>query len=98
MPLKGLILFGKSSNYSDLVMAAIGFVLRGIIHLSKRRNLKLGANGLFSTSVRPQMVDFDSGQGLNIFETAGIAGYSEDFKKVKTPPWAKRCRLWMGNR
>jgi len=24
------------------------------------------------------MVNFGSGQGLNIFETAGIAGYSED--------------------
>jgi hypothetical protein len=33
---------------------------------------------------------------LNIFETAGIVGYSEGFKKVKTPPWAKICRLWMG--
>jgi len=57
------------------------------------------------------MVDFGSGQGLNVFETAGIAGYSEDsaggcavrlekmhcvLKKVKTPPWAKRCRLRMG--
>jgi hypothetical protein len=42
------------------------------------------------------MVDFGSGQGLNVFETAGIAGYSEDFKKVKTPPWTKRWRLWMG--
>jgi hypothetical protein len=42
------------------------------------------------------MVDFGSGQGLNVFETGGIVGYSEDFKKVKTPPWAKRCRLWMG--
>jgi hypothetical protein len=48
------------------------------------------------TSVRSQMVDFGSGQGLNVFETAVIAGYFEDFKKVKTPPWAKRCRLWMG--
>jgi hypothetical protein len=45
------------------------------------------------TSVRPQMVDFGSEQGLSDFETAGIAGYFEDFKKVKTPPWAKRCRL-----
>jgi hypothetical protein len=42
------------------------------------------------------MVDFGSGQGLNVFKTAGIVGYSEDFKKVKTPPWAKRCRLRMG--
>jgi hypothetical protein len=24
------------------------------------------------------MVDFGSGQGLNVFETASIAGYSED--------------------
>jgi hypothetical protein len=27
------------------------------------------------------MVDFGSGQGLNIFKTAGIVNYSEDFKK-----------------
>ena len=42
------------------------------------------------------MVDFGSGQGLSDFETAGIAGYSEDFKKAKTQPWAERCRLGMG--
>jgi hypothetical protein len=36
-------------------------------------------------SVRPQMVDFGSEQGLSNFETAGIAGYSEDFKRAKTP-------------
>jgi hypothetical protein len=48
------------------------------------------------TSVRPQMVDFGSEQGLSNFETAGIAVYVEDFKRVKTPLWAKRCRLWMG--
>jgi hypothetical protein len=30
------------------------------------------------TSVRPQMVDFGSGQGLNVFKTAGIVGYSEE--------------------
>ncbi len=47
-------------------------------------------------SVRPQMVDFGSEQGLSNFETAGIAGYVEDFKRAKTPLWAKRCRLWMG--
>ena len=27
------------------------------------------------------MVDFGSGQGLSNFETAGIAGYFEDFQK-----------------
>jgi len=48
------------------------------------------------TSVHQQMVDFGSGQGLSDFETAGIAGYSEDFKRAKTPPWAERCCLWMG--
>jgi hypothetical protein len=42
------------------------------------------------------MVDFGSEQGLSHFETAGIAGYVEDFKRAKTPLWAKRCRLWMG--
>jgi hypothetical protein len=42
------------------------------------------------------MVDFGSEQGLSNFETAGIAGYVEDFKRAKTPLWAKRCRLWMG--
>jgi hypothetical protein len=47
-------------------------------------------------SVRPQMVDFGSEQGLSDFETAGIVRYSEDFKRAKTPLWAKRCRLWMG--
>jgi len=43
------------------------------------------------------MVDFGSGQGLNVFETAGIAGYSEDFKKVKTPPWANSIFLTTGS-
>ncbi len=42
------------------------------------------------------MVDFGSEQGLSNFETAGIAGYFEDFKRAKTPLRAKRCRLWMG--
>jgi hypothetical protein len=42
------------------------------------------------------MVDIGSEQGLSNFETAGIAGYFEDFKRAKTPLWAKRCRLWMG--
>jgi hypothetical protein len=42
------------------------------------------------------MGDFDSEQGLSDFETSGIAGYCEDFKRAKTPRWAKRCRLWMG--
>jgi len=42
------------------------------------------------------MVDFGSEQGLSNFETAGIAGYVEDFKRAKTPLRAKRCRLWMG--
>ena len=41
------------------------------------------------------MVDFGSEQGLSDFETAGIAGYVEDFKRAKTPLRAKRCRLWM---
>ncbi len=45
-------------------------------------------------SVRPQMVDFGSQQGLSDFETAGIVGYGEDFKRAKTPLRAKRCRLW----
>jgi len=43
------------------------------------------------------MVDFDSEQGLSDFETAGIARYFEDFIRVKTPLWIKKCRLWMGN-
>ena len=47
-------------------------------------------------SVRPQMVDFGSEQGLSNFETGGVAGYVEDFKRAKTPLRAKRCRLWMG--
>jgi len=48
------------------------------------------------TSVRPQMVDFGSEQGLSDFETGGVAGYVEDLKRAKTPLRAKRCRLWMG--
>jgi hypothetical protein len=56
-----------------------------------RTNRKAGLPG-----VRLQMVDFGSGQGLNVFETGRIVSYSEDFEKVKTPPWTKRCRLWMG--
>jgi len=50
---------------------------------------------LILISVRPQMVDFGSEQGLSNFETAGIAGYVEDFKSAKTQLWAKRCCLWM---
>jgi hypothetical protein len=42
------------------------------------------------------MVDFGSAQGLSDFETTGIAGYIEEFKRAKTPLGAKRCRLWMG--
>ncbi len=42
------------------------------------------------------MVDFGSEQGLSDFETAGIAGYFEDFKRAKTQLWAKRCRFRMG--
>jgi hypothetical protein len=43
-------------------------------------------------SLRPQMVDFGLEQGLSNFETAGIAGV-KDFKRAKTPLWAKRCRM-----
>ena len=50
---------------------------------------------IFIRSVHSQVVGFDLGQGLNVFEPGGIVGYSEDFKKVKTRPRAKRCRLWM---
>ncbi len=46
-------------------------------------------------SVRPQMVDFDSEQGLSDFETAGIVGYVEDFKRAITTLRIKRCHLWM---
>jgi hypothetical protein len=42
------------------------------------------------------MGDFSSEQGLSNFETAGMAGYFENFKKAKTPLRAKRCCLWMG--
>jgi hypothetical protein len=42
------------------------------------------------------MVGFGSGQGMSIFETAGITCYFEDFKKAKTQPWAKRRRFRMG--
>jgi len=34
--------------------------------------------------VHLEMVNFGLEQGLNIFETGGIAGYFEDFKNVKT--------------
>jgi hypothetical protein len=34
------------------------------------------------------MVDIGLEQGLSNFETAGIAGYVEDFKRAKTPLWA----------
>jgi len=44
------------------------------------------------------MIDFVSGQGLSIFETAGIVSYSEDYKKVKTLSWAKRCYVWIDTR
>jgi hypothetical protein len=32
-----------------------------------------------------------SEQGLSVFATAGIVGYSEDCKKAKTQRWAERC-------
>ena len=51
---------------------------------------------IFLFSVRPQMTDFGSRQGLSDFETGGIACYFEDFKREKTLPRAERCRLWMG--
>ena len=44
----------------------------------------------------PGLVDFSSEQGSSDFETEGIAGYDEDYKRAKTPLRAKRCRLWMG--
>jgi hypothetical protein len=34
--------------------------------------------------------DFCSDQGRSDFETVGVI---EDFKRAKTPLWAKRCRL-----
>ncbi len=57
----------------------------------------------YIVNVRPQMVVFGSEQGLSNFKTdgvavtaiAGIAGYVEDFKRAKTPLWAKRFCLWM---
>jgi len=48
---------------------------------------------LLLSRVRPEVVDFDSGQGLSVFETTGILVYSEDFKKAKTQPWIRRCRF-----
>ena len=33
-------------------------------------------------SAHPEMVDFGSGQGLRVFETAGIVGYAEDCKNA----------------
>ncbi len=66
--------------------------------VNKGRNLFSAQKALIlHVSVRPQMVDIGSEQGLNNFETAGIAGYVEDFKRAKTPLRAKRCCLWMGN-
>jgi hypothetical protein len=44
------------------------------------------------------MVDFGSGQGRSDFEAAGVVRYVEDFKRVRTPAWAKRCLLWMGTK
>ncbi len=32
---------------------------------------------------------------MSNFETAGIVGYVEDFKRAKTQLRAKRCCLWM---
>ncbi len=42
---------------------------------------KIAVIGFGLTIVRPQMVDFVSGQGLRNFETAVIAGYFEDIQK-----------------
>jgi hypothetical protein len=51
-------------------------------------------------SVRPEIVDFGSAQGRSDFETAGVAchavGAIEDFKRARTPVWAKRRYSWMG--
>jgi hypothetical protein len=67
------------------------------LRAQKSENAALGQKMPFvdGYSVRPQMVDFGSEQGLSTFETAGIVSYVEDFKRAKTQPWAKRCRLWM---
>jgi len=68
--------------------------------MSQARKSVLGEvmfyDNILLVSARPQMVDFGSEQGLSNFETAGISGYVEDFKRAKTPLRAKRCRLWMG--
>jgi hypothetical protein len=61
--------------------------------LQKSENAALGQKMLFPDGhgVLSETVGFGTGQGLSVFATAGIAGYSEDCKKAKTPPWAKRC-------
>ncbi len=41
-----------------------------------------GQEIFFLNSVRPQMVDFGSGQGLSNFETGVIASYFEDSAKA----------------
>ncbi|MCX5822373.1 MAG: hypothetical protein NTY86_02405, partial [Deltaproteobacteria bacterium] len=64
----------------DLLNALLGFHFRPPFIIS---------------SVHLEMVDFGSEQGLSDFETAGIAGYFEDFKRAKMQLWAKRCRFRM---
>jgi hypothetical protein len=66
-----------------------------ILIVSSGLNFRQDFCFIFPTSDRPQMVALGSEQGLSNFETAGIAGYVEDFKRAKTPLRAKRCRLWM---
>jgi hypothetical protein len=59
-------------NFTD--NDAIKLVLR----LSDQWPSRISNYGWALNSVRPEMVDFGSGQGLSNFETGGIAGYSED--------------------
>jgi hypothetical protein len=60
-----------------------------------KQKLSLGPKDAASNHAgwRSEAVGFGSGQGLSVFETAGILAYSEDLKKAKTRPWAKRCRF-----
>jgi len=46
-------------------------------------------------SVHPEMVDCGSGQGRSDFATAGVARLRRGLRRVRTPAWAERRRLWM---
>jgi hypothetical protein len=52
---------------------------------------------LLSVSVRPEMVDFGSGQGRSDFETTGVAGLRRGFKKSENADLGRKMPFLGGH-